>query len=41
MESFVDGKGRDVVRKEFENQIDVFIKHDVDFLLAEVDKATA
>ncbi|CAK8679346.1 betaine--homocysteine S-methyltransferase 1-like [Clavelina lepadiformis] len=35
VESFVDGKGRDVVRKEFENQIEVFIKHDVDFLLAE------
>ena len=34
--SYMSGHGKDVVQKEFQKQIEVFVKNDVDFLLGEV-----
>ena len=34
--SYMSGLGKEVVQKEFQKQIDVFVKNDVDFLLGEV-----
>ena len=33
---YVMGKKEAVVRKEFSKQLDIFVKHKVDFVLAEV-----
>ena len=33
---YVMGKGEKAVRQEFRNQVDVFMEHKVDFVLAEV-----
>ena len=34
--TYLSGKGKEACQKEFEKQIEIFIKNDVDFLLAEV-----
>ncbi|KAJ7385442.1 hypothetical protein OS493_016526 [Desmophyllum pertusum] len=34
--SYMSGLGKEVVQKEFQKQIDVFVKNDVDFLLGEL-----
>ena len=34
---YVTGKGEEAVRQEFRNQVDVFMEHEVDFVLAEVE----
>lgn len=34
--SYMSGLGKEVVQQEFKKQVDVFVKNDVDFLLAEV-----
>lgn len=34
--TYLSGKGKEACQKEFEKQIEVFLKNDVDFLLAEV-----
>lgn len=34
--SYMSGHGKEVVQKEFQEQIDVFVKNDVDFLLGEL-----
>ncbi|CAK8696229.1 unnamed protein product [Clavelina lepadiformis] len=35
VEAYTDGKGEAAVKEEFEEQLKIFIKHDVDFVLAE------
>ena len=34
--TYLSGKGKEACQKEFEKQIEIFLKNDVDFLLAEV-----
>ena len=34
--SYMSGLGKEIVQQEFQKQIDVFVKNDVDFLLGEV-----
>lgn len=34
--SYMSGLGKEVVQKEFQQQIDIFVKNDVDFLIGEV-----
>ena len=34
--SYMSGLGKEVVQKEFQRQVDVFVKNDVDFLIGEV-----
>ena len=34
--TYLSGKGKKACQKEFERQIEIFLKNDVDFLLAEV-----
>lgn len=34
--TYLSGKGKEACQKEFERQIEIFLKNDVDFLLAEV-----
>ncbi|CAH1241951.1 BHMT [Branchiostoma lanceolatum] len=33
--SYTEGKGKEAVQREFSKQVEVFVEHDVDFLLAE------
>lgn len=35
--TYLSGKGKEACQKEFEKQIEIFLKNDVDFLLAEVN----
>ena len=35
--SYLTGLGKEAVQKEFKKQTDIFIKHDVDFLIGEVN----
>lgn len=35
--SYLSGKGKEACQREFEKQIEIFLKNDVDFLLAEVN----
>ena len=35
--SYLSGLGKEVVQNEFQQQIDVFVKNDVDFLIGEVN----
>ena len=34
--TYLSGKGKEACQKEFEKQLEIFLKNDVDFLLAEV-----
>ena len=34
--SYMSGLGKEVVQREFQKQVDIFVKNDVDFLLGEV-----
>lgn len=34
--TYLSGKGKEACQKEFDRQIEIFLKNDVDFLLAEV-----
>ena len=34
--TYLSGKGKEACQKEFERQIEIFLKNNVDFLLAEV-----
>lgn len=35
--TYLSGKGKEACQREFEKQIEIFLKNDVDFLLAEVN----
>lgn len=35
--TYLSGKGKEACKREFEKQIEIFLKNDVDFLLAEVN----
>ena len=34
--TYLSGKGKEACQKEFNKQIEIFVKNDVDFLIAEV-----
>ena len=38
--AYLSGKGKESCQSEFERQIEIFLKNDVDFLLAEVSLDT-